>query len=129
MKVIRAPADGSSTVQPIAEAATELFNGEAPNVKISVGGIGTGDGFKRFCRGELQIADASRPLQKDDVADKCKSGEVKAVQVQVGIDGLSIVANKDLAIPDDCITTANLKKLLDPNERKRDERARETADA
>ncbi len=106
--------DGSSTVQPVAEAATEGFNGEAPNVKISVGGIGTGDGFKRFCRGELQIADASRAIEKDDLADQCESGQIKPVQVQVGIDGLSVVTNKDLAIPNDCITTDQLKKLLDP---------------
>lgn len=106
--------DGSSTVQPVAEAATEGFNGEAPGVKISVGGIGTGDGFKRFCRGELQIADASRAIEKDDIADKCKTGAIEPVQVQVGIDGLSVVTNKDLAIPNDCITTEQLKKLLDP---------------
>jgi phosphate transport system substrate-binding protein len=106
--------DGSSTVQPVAEAATEGFNAEAPNVKISVGGIGTGDGFKRFCRGELQIADASRAIQKDDIADQCESGQVEPVQVQVGIDGLSVVTNKDLAIPNDCITTEQLKMLLDP---------------
>jgi len=106
--------DGSSTVQPIAEAAAEGFNAESPNVKISVGGIGSSDGFKRFCRGELQIADASRAIEKDDIADQCASGQVEAVQVQVGIDGLSVVTNKDLAIPNDCITTAQLKKLLDP---------------
>jgi len=106
--------DGSSTVQPVAEAATEGFNAEAPNVKISVGGIGTGDGFKRFCRGELQIADASRALEKDDIADQCESGEVEPVEVQVGIDGLSVITNKDLEIPNDCITTEQLKKLLDP---------------
>ena len=106
--------DGSSTVQPVAEAATEGFNAEAPNVKISVGGIGTGDGFKRFCRGELQIADASRAIEKDDIADQCESGQVEPVQVQVGIDGLSVVTHKDLAIPNDCITTEQLKKLLDP---------------
>jgi len=106
--------DGSSTVQPVAEAATEGFNAEAPNVKISVGGIGTGDGFKRFCRGELQIADASRAIEKDDIADQCKTGEVEPVQVQVGIDGLSVVTHKDLEIPNDCITTEQLKKLLDP---------------
>ncbi len=106
--------DGSSTVQPVAEAATEKFNGAAPGVKISVGGIGTGDGFKRFCRGELQIADASRAIEKDDIADQCKTGEIAPVQVQVGIDGLSVVTHKDLAIPNDCITTEQLKQLLDP---------------
>lgn len=105
--------DGSSTVQPVTEAAVELFSAEAPNVDISVGGIGTGDGFQRFCRGELQIADASRGIEKEEY-DACKKANITPVEVQVGIDGLSVVANKDLAIPDDCITTANLKKLLDP---------------
>ena len=106
--------DGSSTVEPIAQAATELFNAEAPNVRVSVGGIGTGDGFKRFCRGELQIADASRAVEKEDLVDDCKSGDIEPVQVQVGIDGLSVVANKDLAIPNDCIKVEQLKELLDP---------------
>jgi phosphate transport system substrate-binding protein len=105
--------DGSSTVQPIAEAAAELFNGEASNVKITVGGAGTGDGFKRFCRGETTISDASRAIEADELA-ACKKASIEPVQVQVGIDGLSIVVNKDLAIPNDCITTAQLKKLLAP---------------
>lgn len=105
--------DGSSTVQPVAEAAVELFAAEAPNVDVSVGGVGTGDGFEKFCRGELQIADASRAIEKDEF-DACKQQNITPVEVQVGIDGLSVVANKDLAIPDDCITTAQLKKLLDP---------------
>ncbi|MGH2943854.1 MAG: PstS family phosphate ABC transporter substrate-binding protein [Solirubrobacteraceae bacterium] len=105
--------DGSSTVQPIAEAATELFNGEAPNVNITVGGAGTGDGFKRFCRGETTISDASRAIEPDELAD-CKKSGVEPVEVQVGIDGLSVVVNKDLAIPNDCITVAQLKKLLAP---------------
>jgi phosphate transport system substrate-binding protein len=105
--------DGSSTVQPVTEATVELFSAEAPNVDISVGGIGTGDGFQRFCRGELQISDASRAIEKDEY-DACKKANITPVEVQVGIDGLSVVTHKDLAIPDDCITTDQLKKLLDP---------------
>ncbi|CAA9472942.1 MAG: Phosphate ABC transporter, periplasmic phosphate-binding protein PstS [uncultured Solirubrobacteraceae bacterium] len=105
--------DGSSTVQPVAEAAVELFAAEAANVDVSVGGVGTGDGFEKFCRGELQIADASRAIEKDEF-EACEKQNITPVEVQVGIDGLSIVANKDLAIPNDCITTAQLKKLLDP---------------
>ena len=105
--------DGSSTVQPIAEAASELFQGEAPNVRITVGGAGTGDGFERFCRGEIVIADASRPIEPDEV-EACQKGGVAPVQVQVGIDGLTVVANKDLEIPNNCLTTDQLKKLLEP---------------
>jgi phosphate transport system substrate-binding protein len=105
--------DGSSTVKPLAEAAVELFATEARNVDISVGGVGTGDGFEKFCRGELQIADASRAIEKDEY-EACKKRNITPVEVQVGIDGLSVVTHKDLAIPDDCISTANLKKLLAP---------------
>jgi phosphate transport system substrate-binding protein len=105
--------DGSSTVEPVAQAAIELFAEQAPDVDISVGGVGTGDGFEKFCRGELQIADASRPIEKDEL-EACGQRNITPVEVQVGIDGLSVIANKDLAIPDDCITTAQLKKLLDP---------------
>jgi len=105
--------DGSSTVEPVAQAAVELFAEQAPNVDVSVGGVGTGDGFEKFCRGELQIADASRAIEKDEF-EACAKKNITPVEVQVGIDGLSVVVNKDLAIPDDCITTAQLKKLLDP---------------
>ncbi len=105
--------DGSSTVQPIAEAASELFQSEAPNVKITVGGAGTGDGFERFCRGETAISDASRGIEKDEIA-ACQKAGIVPVEVQVGIDGLSVIANKDLAIPNDCITTKQLDQLLDP---------------
>ena len=105
--------DGSSTVQPIAEAASELFQEEAPNVKVTVGGAGTGDGFERFCRGEIVIADASRAIEAEEI-EACEKGGVKPVQVQVGIDGLSVVANQNLEIPNNCITTDQLKELLDP---------------
>jgi phosphate transport system substrate-binding protein len=105
--------DGSSTVQPIAEAASELFQEEAPNVKVTVGGAGTGDGFERFCRGETVISDASRPIEAEEV-EACEKGGVKPVQVQVGIDGLTVVANKSLEIPNDCLTTDQLKELLAP---------------
>ncbi|MEA2190940.1 MAG: phosphate transport system substrate-binding protein, partial [Solirubrobacteraceae bacterium] len=105
--------DGSSTVEPVAQAAVELFAEQAPDVDISVGGVGTGDGFEKFCRGELQISDASRGIEKDEY-DACQKANITPVEVQVGIDGLTVVANQDLAIPDDCITTDQLKKLLDP---------------
>ncbi len=103
--------DGSSTVQPFAEAGAELFNGEAPNVKITVGGAGTGDGFERFCRGEIQIANASRPIEEDERA-ACKKGGVQLSEVQVANDGLAIATNKELKV--DCFTTDQLKKLLAP---------------
>ncbi len=105
--------DGSSTVQPIAEAASELFQEDAPNVQITVGGAGTGDGFERFCRGEIVIADASRAIEADEYQD-CKAKGIEPVEVQVGIDGLTVVANQSLEFPDNCISTEQLKKLLAP---------------
>lgn len=105
--------DGSSTVQPVAEAAAELFGEEAPKVQITVGGAGTGDGFERFCRGEIAIADASRAIEADEVA-ACEKERIVPVEVQVGIDGLSVVTHKDLAIPNDCMTVAQIKQLLEP---------------
>ena len=105
--------DGSSTVQPIAEANAELFQEEAPKVKVTVGGAGTGDGFERFCRGETVISDASRPIEAEEI-EACEKGGVRPVQVQVGIDGLTIVANQNLKLPDNCLTTDQLKELLEP---------------
>jgi phosphate transport system substrate-binding protein len=103
--------DGSSTVQPFAEAAAELFEEENPNVKTTVGGAGTGDGFEKFCRGETQIADASRPIE-DDEKKLCRSGNVTPTEVQVANDGITVVTNKDF--PVDCLTTAQLKEVFAP---------------
>ena len=105
--------DGSSTVQPFAEAAVELFSAEAPNVNVSVGGSGTGDGFERFCRGETQISDASRPIETDEV-EACEAEGVEPVELQVAQDALSIVTNPQTRIPDNCIATEQLEQLLAP---------------
>lgn len=105
--------DGSSTVQPVAEAASELFQEEAPNVKVTVGGAGTGDGFERFCRGEIVISDASRAIEAEEIG-ACEKAGVKPVEVQVGIDGLTVVANQGLEFPNNCLTVEQLKELLAP---------------
>ena len=106
--------DGSSTVQPLAEAASELLADEGSQLNATVGGAGTGDGFEKFCRGELDIADASRGIEVDEF-DACEKEGITPVEVQVGIDGLSVVVNPALEFPENCITTANLKKLLAPD--------------
>ena len=67
--------DGSSTVQPLAEAGAELFQEEAPNVRITVGGAGTGDGFERFCRGETVISDASRAIEAEEI-EACQAKSI-----------------------------------------------------
>jgi phosphate transport system substrate-binding protein len=103
--------DGSSTVFPFAQAAAELFSEEQPNVKVTVGEAGTGGGFEKFCAGETDISDASRPIKEDDdkEAPACEKAGVKYGQVQIANDGIAVVTNKDLKV--DCLTTDELKKL------------------
>ena len=100
--------DGSSTVFPFAQAAAELFNEDNPNVKISVGEAGTSGGFEKFCAGETDISDASRPIEPEEV-DACKKGGVSYSEIQVANDGISITTNPALEIS--CLTTDQLKKL------------------
>ena len=100
--------DGSSTVLPFAQAATELFNEDNSDVKITVGSSGTGGGFEKFCKGETDISDASRPIKPEE-ADACKKGGITYQEIQVANDGIAVVTNKDLKV--DCLTTAELKKL------------------
>jgi phosphate transport system substrate-binding protein len=104
--------DGSSTVLPFAEAAGELFNEEYPDVKITVGASGTGGGFEKFCAGETDISDASRPIKDDEEAPICEENGVKYEEVQVANDGIAVVTNKALAI--DCLTVDQLKQIWEP---------------
>ncbi len=101
--------DGSSTVFPFAEAAGELFNEEQPGVKVTVGQSGTGGGFEKFCAGETDISDASRPIKADEEAPVCKKNGLRYGEVQIANDGIAVATNKDLQV--DCLTTAQLKKL------------------
>jgi phosphate transport system substrate-binding protein len=103
--------DGSSTVQPFAEAAAELFNEEQPGVQITVGGAGTGDGFERFCAGETDISDASRAIE-DDEKESCSKGGVTYHEVQVANDGLAVLTNAETPIK--CMKVSDIKKLLEP---------------
>jgi phosphate transport system substrate-binding protein len=87
--------EGSSTVFPIAEAGSEDFRAAAPDVRMTVAGGGTGAGFEKFCRGESQIADASRPISEDETASCADEGIEDIVEVQVGIDALTVVVNPE----------------------------------
>ena len=68
--------DGSSTVFPFAQAAAEQFQTENPDVKITVGQSGTGGGFEKFCAGETDISDASRPIDPEEEVPLCKKGGI-----------------------------------------------------
>ena len=101
--------DGSSTVAPFAQAAAELFNEENPDVQITVGASGTGGGFEKFCAGETDISNASRPIKDDEEVPVCEKNSVKYGEVQIANDGIAVVTNKALAV--DCLTTDELKKI------------------
>ncbi len=104
--------DGSSTVFPLAEAAGELFNEEQPGVRVTVGQSGTGGGFEKFCAGETDISNASRPIKEDEEAPVCQKAGVKYEEVQVANDGIAVVTNKSLKL--DCLTVAQLNKIWEP---------------
>ncbi len=105
--------DGSSTVAPFAEAAGELFNEENPDVRITVGASGTGGGFEKFCAGETDISNASRPIDGEEEVPLCKKGGVAYEEVQVANDGIAVVTNKDTTV--DCMTTGELEQLWSPD--------------
>jgi len=101
--------DGSSTVFPFAQAAAEQFKGANSGVNVSVGESGTGGGFEKFCAGETDISNASRPMKDDEEVPICKKNSVSYSEVQVANDGIAVVTSKDLRI--ECMPTEQLKKL------------------
>jgi phosphate transport system substrate-binding protein len=101
--------DGSSTVQPFAEAAAELFAEENPDTSVDVSGSGTGGGFEKFCAGEIDISDASRPIDPKEEVPVCKKEGIEYTEVQVANDGIAIATNPALEIS--CLTTDQLAEL------------------
>lgn len=83
--------DGSSTVYPITEAMAEEFQ-KAQKVKVTVGESGTGGGFKKFCRGETDISDASRPISQKEM-DACKEAGIQYIELPIAYDALTVVVN------------------------------------
>ncbi|WP_196451671.1 PstS family phosphate ABC transporter substrate-binding protein [Planomonospora sp. ID82291] len=104
--------DGSSTVAPLTQAASELFSEEQPQVKVPVGSSGTGGGFEKFCNGETDISNASRPI-KDEEKAACEAKGIKFTELTVATDALTVVVSKenDWAT---CLTTDQLKKMWEP---------------
>ncbi|MEU0468428.1 PstS family phosphate ABC transporter substrate-binding protein [Amycolatopsis sp. NPDC006131] len=104
--------DGSSTVEPLSSAAAELFMSENPDTNVTVGTSGTGGGFKKFCAGETDISDASRPI-KDSEKAECASKNIAFSELLVANDALSVVINKDNTWAE-CLTVEQLKKIWAP---------------
>ena len=104
--------DGSSTVYPLSEAIAEEFRNEAPEVRVTVGESGTGGGFKKFSRGEIDINNASRPITESEI-EACKQAGIEFIELPVAYDGLAVVVNNSNTFVDQ-LTVAELKKIWEP---------------
>lgn len=104
--------DGSSTVAPLTEAAADLYRDVEPGVNVTVATSGTGGGFKKFCAGETDISDASRPIKQEEI-DLCAEAGIEYTEIIIANDGLAVVVN----VENDwlqCITTEQLNKIWAP---------------
>ncbi len=104
--------DGSSTVAPLITFAAERFRRQEPKVRITVGVSGTGGGFERFCGGETDLSNASRPI-KDEERRLCETNHVQFFELQAANDGIAVVVNpeNDWA---KCLTVEQLRKIWAP---------------
>jgi phosphate transport system substrate-binding protein len=104
--------DGSSTVAPLSEAAAERFMEEHNLVRITVGTSGTGGGFEKFCNGETDISDASRPIKQSE-SEACAAKGIRYDQVAIANDGLAVVVHPQNTWVT-CLTVDQLKKVWAP---------------
>lgn len=104
--------DGSSTVFPISEAMAEEFQKANPGVQVTVASSGTGGGFKKFCAGETDISNASRPIKPEEV-ELCKKGNIEYIELPVSYDGISVVVNPQNNFVE-CLKVDELKKMWEP---------------
>jgi phosphate transport system substrate-binding protein len=104
--------DGSSTVAPLLSLAAERFRKQEPKVRVTVGTSGTGGGFERFCRGETDLSNASRPIKGEETA-LCEKNGIGSLELQVANDGISVVVSKQNTWAK-CLTVEQLKKIWEP---------------
>ena len=102
--------DGSSTVAPLTETAAELFQEENPDTQVTVGTSGTSGGFEKFCAGETDISDASRPIEPEE-EKACADEGVEYEEVQVANDALSVIVNPNNQVT--CMTVEQLNSAWD----------------
>ena len=110
----RIEVDGSSTVGPFVTAGAEDFQQQNSGVQVTVGISGTGGGFERFCAGETDISDASRPIKDDEEVPVCQKNGIEYTEIQIANDGIAVVVNNenDWAT---CLTVEQLKKIWEPD--------------
>ena len=104
--------DGSNTLLPVSQAIVDDFTRQNPQVHVSLAGAGTVAGFKRFCAGETDISDASRPMDQSEI-EACGAKGVQFIELPIGFDALTVVVNGRNAFVD-CLTLAELKELWQP---------------
>lgn len=106
--------DGSSTVFPITEAMAEEFQtSQKGKVRVTVGISGTGGGFKKFCRGETDVQNASRPIQSSEL-EACRKAGIKFIEIPIAYDATAVVVNpKNTWLKS--ISVAELKKMWEPS--------------
>ena len=106
--------DGSSTVGPLTTAAAERFRDEQSGVNVEVGISGTGGGFERFCIGETDLSNASRPIDEEEEVPLCEENGVEFTELQVAVDALTVVVNpeNDWA---ECLTVDQLATMWGPD--------------
>lgn len=110
----RIKVDGSSTVYPITEAIAEEFQTSKKNaIKVTVGISGTGGGFKKFCRGETDIQDASRPISKNEIED-CKKAGIQFFELPIAYEGTVVAVNAANSWLNE-ISVNELKKMWEPS--------------
>ena len=107
--------DGSSTVAPFAQAAAESYQRQYRGARVVVGVSGTGGGFERFCKGETDLSNASRPIRLSE-AGKCRDGVVGYIQFLVANDGISLVVNRENTWAN-CLTVDELRRIWDRGSR------------
>jgi phosphate transport system substrate-binding protein len=105
-------ADGSSTVGPLTSAAGELSAEQSPDVNVSVATSGTGGGFEKFCQGQTDLSNASRPIEDEEIAI-CEENGVEYTELRVATDALTVVTSAENDFVD-CITTEELNKMWAP---------------
>lgn len=104
--------DGSSTVFPITEAVAEEFRLIQKDIQVTVGESGTGGGFKKFSRQEIDICDASRTIKPDEI-EACKAAGIDYLELEIAYDGLAVLVNPENNWVD-YLTTEELKKIWEP---------------
>lgn len=104
--------DGSSTVYPVTEAVAEEFRNEDPEVNVTIGVSGSGGGFQKFTRGDIDIANASRSIKEDEKAIAAEN-DISFLELEVAYDGLAVIAHPENDWLD-CITVEELRMIWEP---------------